>query len=179
MKDQSQFWSDTAQKYSKKPVPSQENYEQKLKLTQDLFKPEMKILEIGCGTGTTALIHSPFVKEIIATDFSDKMIEIATTKAAAQNISNVVFKRESVEDMDYPENEFDVIMAHSILHLVENKKEVLNKIYKSLKPGGYFVTSTGCVGGIFKLFKPLWYLGFKMGKLPYISFFTKTTKITI
>ena len=171
MKDESLFWNKMAEKYSQKPVPSQENYEKKLKLTRELLKKDMKVLEIGCGTGTTSLIHAPYVTKITSTDFSSKMIEIANEKAKSQNISNIEFKQESVEDMDYPENEFDIIMAHSILHLVENKKAAIDKIFKALKPGGHFVTSTGCIGGILKIFKPLWYFGFLLGKNALSWFF--------
>jgi len=179
MKDESKFWNKMAEKYSAKPVPNQEIYEKKLKLTRELFTPEMKVLEIGCGTGTTALIHSPHVAHITASDFSSEMIRIAKKKAQAKNLTNVNFKQESLQEMNYPENEFDMVLAHSILHLVENKKEALEKIYKSLKPGGYFVTTTGCIGGIFKIFKPLWYLGFRLGLMPYLGFFTKSDFIDL
>lgn len=173
MKDESIFWNKMAEKYAAKSVPSQAIYEDKLKLTRDLFNSDMKVLEVGCGTGTTALLHAPYVAQITGTDFSSEMIKIANDKAASQKISNINFKQESIQDMNYPENEFDIIMAHSILHLVENKKEALNQIHKSLKPGGHFVTTTGCIGGIFKIFKPIWYLGFLLGKMPYLGFFTK------
>jgi ubiquinone/menaquinone biosynthesis C-methylase UbiE len=173
MNKQSQFWDKMAMSYSIKSVPSQENYEKKLSLTQKLFSPDMKVLEIGCGTGTTSLLHASHVDQIVACDFSSEMIKIAKSKMIDKNISNVIFKQESVEDMNYKENEFDVIMAHSILHLVENKEEAIRRIYKSLKPGGYFITSTGCIGGMLNIFKPLWYIGYSLGKLPYIGFFTK------
>lgn len=175
MSDQSNFWNKAAKSYSIKPVPNQDIYTKKLKQSLELFSSEMKVLEIGCGTGTTALIHAPHVKKITACDFSAEMVKIANSKAKGKNITNVEFKHESVEDMNYPENEFDIIMAHSILHLVENKEEALKRIYKSLKPGGYFITSTGCIGGILKIFKPLWYIGYQLGKLPYIGFFSKSS----
>lgn len=174
MKDESQFWNKLAIKYSAKKVPSQEVYDKKLDLTRELFTSEMKVLEIGCGTGTTALIHAPNVSHITASDFSSEMIRIAKAKAESQNQTNIDFVQESVEDMNYHEDEFDVIMAHSILHLVKNKEEVLEKIYNSLKPGGHFVTSTGCIGGVLKILMPIWYLGFRMGKLPYLGWFTKS-----
>jgi len=173
MGNESLFWDKMAKKYAAKPVPSQEIYDKKLKLTRNLLKPDMKVLEIGCGTGTTSLIHAPYVKQILSTDFSSEMIQIATNKSISQGVSNITFKQESVQDMDYPENEFDIIMAHSILHLIENKKEVLTKVFKSLKPGGYFVTTTGCIGGFYKIFKPIWFIGFHVGQLPYLGFFTK------
>ena len=174
MKDGSTFWDKTAKKYAAKPVPSQEVYEEKLKLTRELFTPDMNVLEIGCGTGTTALIHAPNVNSITATDFTTEMIKIAKEKAKDKNQTNIRFAQESVQEMDYPKNEFDIIMAHSILHLVEERELVLSKIYHSLRPGGYFVTSTGCIGGVFKIFKPLWYLGFLIGKLPFLGWFTKS-----
>jgi len=179
MNDQSMFWNKMATSYSIKSVPNQEIYEEKLKLTRELFAPEMKVLEIGCGTGTTALLHAPHVKQVTACDFSSEMIKIASLKAQDQNISNVEFKQQAVEEMNYPQNEFDIIMAHSILHLVENKEEALKRIYKSLKPGGYFITSTGCIGGILKIFKPLWYIGFHLGKLPYIGLFNRTNFVQL
>jgi ubiquinone/menaquinone biosynthesis C-methylase UbiE len=172
MKDESLFWNKMAGKYSTKPVPTQAIYEEKLKFTRDLFTPEMRVLEVGCATGTTALIHAPHVAQITGSDFSSEMIKIANGKATSQKVSNVNFKQESILEMNYAQNEFDIIMAHSILHFVENKEEALEKMYNSLKPGGFFVTTTGCIGGIFKLFKPLWYLGFLLGKMPYLGFFT-------
>jgi ubiquinone/menaquinone biosynthesis C-methylase UbiE len=172
MKDESLFWNKMAEKYSLKPVPNQEIYEEKLRLTRELFNKDMNVLEIGCGTGTTALIHAPYVGTITGADFSSEMIKIANSKAKAQEQNNINFVQESIQDMNYPENEFDIVMAHSILHLVENNNETLEKIYNSLRPGGYFVTTTGCIG-LFKIFKPLWYLVFKLEKLPFLNWFTK------
>ncbi len=179
MRDSSQFWSNLADKYSKKPVPNQDNYERKLRLTRELLTQDMKVLEIGCGTGTTALIHAPYVKNIIATDFSMRMIEIAKSKAHDQKISNVDFRKQSVEELNYQEAEFDIVMAHSIIHLIHDKENCIRKIHQSLKPGGYFITSTSCIGGVLKVFMPLWYVGYKMGKIPYINFFTKRNFIDL
>jgi SAM-dependent methyltransferase len=70
-------------------------------------------------------------------------------------------------------------MAHSILHLLKDKEVALEKVFKYLKPGGYFVTTTGCIGGLFKVFKPLWYLGYRLNKIPYLGFFSKTEFINL
>ena len=66
----SEFWDKISQKYAKKAVPSQEIYEEKLSRTQKLFHKDSIVMEFGCGTGTTSLIHSPHVKEIVAYDYS-------------------------------------------------------------------------------------------------------------
>ncbi len=77
MAQASRFWDRHAKGYAKRPVADQTAYEKKLKVTQDYLRPDMDVLELACGTGTTALLHAPFVKHILAIDISDGMLEIA------------------------------------------------------------------------------------------------------
>ena len=74
------------------------------------------------------------------------MLEIAREKADAANIDNVSFKQSTIEELEEFSDAFDVAMAHSILHLLENPNATIEKVYKMLKPGGIFVTSTFCLG---------------------------------
>jgi len=74
------FWDRIAKGYSKKPVANRAVYDQKLKLTQEYLKPETELFEFGCGTGTTAIYHAPFVSHVHAIDVSSKMLEIAQNK---------------------------------------------------------------------------------------------------
>ena len=110
-------------------------------------------MEFGCGTGSTAITHAPYVKHIHAIDISGKMLEIAQGKAEAQNIDNLTFEQATIEEIDVPEGTWDVVLGLSILHLLDNKEEVIAKVQKMLKPGGIFVTSTHCLGDTMKWFK--------------------------
>jgi ubiquinone/menaquinone biosynthesis C-methylase UbiE len=101
----------------------------------------MEILELGCGTGSTALIHAPYVKHLHAIDYSAKMIEIARHKAKMHNINNITFEQMDVESLSVPNQSLDVVLGLSLLHLLENKEEVITKVYNMLKPGGIFITS--------------------------------------
>lgn len=164
------FWNLIAKFYSKQTIADEAAYEKKLKITQDYFKPDMELLEFACGTGTTAIIHAPYVKHIRAIDFSEKMIAIAKSKAATKNIDNITFEQNRIEELDTKSESFDVIMGHSILHLLKDKDAVIKKVFKLLKPGGLFVSSTICVGdtkGPFRYVAP--YLKF-IG-LPWLSVF--------
>ncbi len=49
----------------------------------------MDMFEFGCGTGSTAIIHAPYVKHIHAIDLSPKMLEIAQGKVDKENINNI------------------------------------------------------------------------------------------
>lgn len=80
------FWNRIAKRYSNQPIADQVAYQRKLARTREHFRPDMDVLELGCGTGSTALLHTPYVKHIRA-------IEIARGKAEAQRIDNVTFER--------------------------------------------------------------------------------------
>ncbi len=173
MERDAQFWDNIAEKYSQQPIADEAAYQKKLKFTQALFTPDSEVLEIGCGTGSTALIHAPFVKHIRATDISNAMIEIAKAKAAGEGIGNITFEVASCDDTSAPDGSLDVVLAMSILHLLENRDEVIARVFRMLKPGGSFVSSTACLTGPMKILKLIIPVGALFGKMPtVVKFFS-------
>ncbi len=67
---------------------------------------------------------------------------------------------------------FDAVLGLSILHLLDNKEEVIAKVHKMLKPGGIFVTSTACIGDTMKCFKVVVPIGSFFGLMPLVKVFT-------
>ena len=172
MHQPNKFWDKIAESYAKKPVPDEEAYQKKLKVTRGYLRPDMEVLEFGCGTGSTAITHAPYVKHIQAIDISSKMIEIARGKAEAGNLKNVTFKQSDIGEFSVPDQTFDAALGLSILHLVENKEEVISKVHKMLKSGGIFVTSTACLGDTMKFFKVVAPIGRFFGLMPLVKVFT-------
>ncbi len=172
MKQNANFWNRIAEKYSKSPISNLTVYEKKINITRGYLNPSMKVLEIGCGTGGTAIIHAPYVKHIRATDFSQNMIRIAQGKAKNQNINNVNFECIDVDQIDLPEKTIDVVLCMSLLHLLENKEKIIAKIYKLLKSGGIFVSSTACIQDSIKFFKWIAPLGKFLRLMPLVKCFT-------
>lgn len=172
MKSSARFWDRVANRYSKSPVGDEESYQTKLRVTQEYFRPDMEVLEFGCGTGSTALVHAPHVKHILGIDFSSKMLEIAQGKADAANITNVTFQHASINDFSAPDESFDAILGLSILHLLEDRDAVIAKVYKLLKPGGLFVSSTVCLGEKMKFFKLIAPIGRFLGLMPILKVIT-------
>jgi len=168
------FWDRIAKRYARQPIADEAAYQKKLKVTRQYLDPTMEVLEFGCGTGSTALLHAPYVKHIRAIDISAKMIEIAEEKARTQNISNITFEQSTIEDCSAPDQSLDMVLALSILHLLPNKEEVINKVYRMLKPGGVFVSSTACLeDSTLKFMKYVLPIGRFLGLLPLVKFFTK------
>ena len=167
------FWDRLAERYSKRPIADEAAYQKKLQITREHFRPDSEVLEIGCGTGSTAILHAPHVKHIRAIDISSKMIEIAQGKANAQNIENVTFERSTIDELSVPDRSVDAVLGMSILHLLENKEEVIARVYKMLKPGGVFVTSTACIGDDMKFFKVIAPVGKFLRLMPVVKVFTQ------
>ena len=174
MTDRSEkFWDRLAERYSKRPIADEAAYQKKLQITREHFRPDSEVLEIGGGTGSTAILHAPHVKHIRAIDISSKMIEIAQGKADAQNIENVTFERSTIDELSVPDRSVDAVLGMSILHLLENKEEVIARVYKMLKPGGVFVTSTACIGDDMKFFKVIAPVGKFLRLMPVVKVFTQ------
>ena len=165
------IWDRFAKGYAEKPIDDQEAYEKKLSITQKYLQKDMEVLEYGCGTGGTSIIHAPFVKHILATDISGKMLEAAHKRLEESQVKNVEFQQVSIDQLQVEDESKDAVLGLSILHLLENRDEVIAKTYKWLKPGGLFVTSTACIGdmGAAPFLKRILPIGNFFGAIPYVD----------
>ncbi len=171
------FWNRRAAKYAASPVADQAAYEEKLARTRKLLTPDMTMLEFGCGTGSTALIHAPNVRSILAIDYSKEMIGIARAKAEKAGITNITFKTDAIETLAAADASFDIVLGMSILHLVDDRRQVISKVHELLRPGGYFVSSTACIGTMSPIPRWILPLGGKLGLIPKIGIFTDETLV--
>lgn len=175
MAEESGFWDRIAAKYAASPVSDEASYQKKLETTRGFLTPETEMLEYGCGTGSTAIAHAPYVKHIRATDVSDAMLDFARDKAEAAGVDNITFERTSIEALKAEDASYDIILAMSILHLVADPSAVLARSFALLKPGGRFLSSTTCMSDL-----PMAWLiragtpiGRAIGKLPLLTFFSR------
>lgn len=173
MHTQAKLWNRMAKQYSKAPIKNRDAYEKKLEISRGFFDKNTHVLEFGCGTGSTAISHAPYVKHILAIDISDNMLKIATKKAKEAGIDSISFRQNSVEDLEASNDEFDVVLALSVLHLLENPKSAIEKVFKIVKPGGVFISSTACLGDVRAFWKHLLPVGQFAGVLPPVNMFTR------
>ncbi|MEO1276349.1 MAG: class I SAM-dependent methyltransferase [Pseudomonadota bacterium] len=147
MKDAQAFWDGLARGYAKKPVKDVGAYEQTLERTGTHLGATDRVLEIGCGTGTTALRLAGAVGDYSASDISPAMIAIAEEKAAAAVESgNLRFVTAPLSDAPRVEGGFDAVLAFHLVHLVGDLPSALGAIADRLRPGGVFISKTVCLG---------------------------------
>lgn len=179
MKDSKTFWDKTARRYAKSPVRDVDTYQKKLAITQGYFRPDWSVLEFGCGTGSTALTHAPYVKEILATDISGKMLDIAAQKARDAGVENVRFQQGTLESLELEPESFDAVLGLNILHLLENAEVAVSRVYEVLRPGGIFVSSTALVADLLALWRLLIPAMQMVGLAPFVNRFNRDTLVSM
>lgn len=163
------FWDKISERYFNKPVPNEEIYQKKLQETQKYLKKEYDILEIGCGTGETALKHCSYVESVIATDFSKEMIHRANKRLAKSDHHNIEFECLDFHDSLKKYHSKNAILAMNVIHLEKDRKKLLASINQSLAQEGVFISSTPCPSMFFVLLKPLFSIAAFFHKVPYFS----------
>lgn len=161
------FWTKIAPKYAKSPVGDMAAYDKSLERTRSHLSATDRVLEIGCGTGTTALRLADAVAEITATDFSQGMIDIARAKSDPTGRTGF----QVADSTGLPDGAFDTILAFNLFHLVPDLNASIKAVADKLEPGGLFISKTPCLGTKAFFLKPLIWAMRAMGKAPPVSFF--------
>ena len=171
------FWDGIAEKYAKQPVANPEAFDAKIAITKSHMKPTDVVLDIGCGTGSLALRLAGSTAQVHGLDISSEMIRIANGKARAQDVDNVTFHTGAFDDTfhELEAESLDGICAYSLLHLVDDRSAALEQIFRLLKPGGFFISSTVCLGESWVPYGPLIGAMRLIGKAPMVKIFDKRT----
>jgi ubiquinone/menaquinone biosynthesis C-methylase UbiE len=174
MKTDAQFWNGLAERYSRQPIANVRAYERKLEITKARLAPSDVILDIGCGTGSLAIELAPQVSRVHAVDVSSEMIKIGQRKALDQRIDNITFHESTAQALpDFEPGSLDGVCAYNILHLVRERGAVLQQVMSLLKPGGFLISSTLCLGDSYVPYGLVIGLMRAFGKAPAVEIFRR------
>ncbi len=166
-----EFWNKIAKEYAQRPVEDPAAFERKIAFIKDLMTPDSIVLDVGCGTGSLALRLAQSGCEIHGVDFSEEMIRIARQKRDAAQAHNVVFHVGAFDDTfnAFEPGSLDGVGFHSLLHLVPQRKPILERAFSLLKPGGFLTSSTSCLGEARIPFGPMLTVMRWIGKAPPVT----------
>lgn len=168
-----EFWNRTAERYARRTIADQEAYQRKLALTRSFLGPEIDVLEFGCGTGSTALLHAPYVNRYLAIDTSSKMIEIARSKWVSEPVEQLTFEVATLDSLKGKPRQFDVVLGLNVLHLVPDPVTTIQEIFGLLKSGGVFISSTVCMKDTRPCLKPVAAAAHFLGITPFVHFLSR------
>lgn len=145
MSRQAAFWDRMAPRYARMNLADPEAYEETLARVRARLSPADRVLEVGCGTGATAVRLAPAVARYIAADLSPGMIAIARARPEVAALPQLSF---DVAELGAADGPFDAVLAFNLLHLLPDLPAALAAMRNGLRPGGLFVSKTPCLADL-------------------------------
>ena len=110
--------------------------------------PDFLVLDVGCGAGSLTVGLAPLVGHVVGVDLEAQEFADAEQYAKQHGLKQVEFRAGSVYALDFPDNQFDACLCHSMLEMLDEPLAGLQEIKRTLKPGG--VVGVACVeyGGL-------------------------------
>jgi 2-polyprenyl-3-methyl-5-hydroxy-6-metoxy-1,4-benzoquinol methylase len=164
------FWDRTADYYDQEEKKDEWSYRKFIEKAKNYLKESDIVLDFGCGTGQVCNEIADDVEMIYAIDISSKMIDIARSRAAQRKIHNINYVYTTIFEERFKGDSFDAIMVFNVLHLLDNSQWVIQRLYELLKPGGYIISATPCMGEK-PLLNSLFSIGSRIGITPEIKSF--------
>ena len=94
-----------------------------------------EVLDLGCGLGKiTEYLADKTGASIIGIDFSQKSIQYA--KMNTKGNEKLRFEVQDINELNYPSNTFDAIIALDVLYWVDDLEPVIKTLKDILKPNG-------------------------------------------
>jgi arsenite methyltransferase len=103
------------------------------------IEPGETILDLGCGTGTDAILaarRAGPTGRIIALDFLPSMLECTAAAAADAGLENIDILAGEMEAIPLPDNSVDHVISNAVISLSPRKARTLAECARVLRPGG-------------------------------------------
>ena len=104
----------------------------------DSIKPNMRILDVGCGPGTISADLAALVPqgEVIGVDNGAAVIEKAKTLASERGLHNLTFEVGDANKLRFEDQSFDIVHSHQVLQHVPQPVHTLREWKRVTKAGG-------------------------------------------
>lgn len=112
-------------------------------LAFSLYKPtpEMKILDVGCGTGNFSIKLAEMGCKVVGIDKSGEMLNKAKQKSKDKGL-NIEFYTMDIYDINFPDESFDGVFSMAAFEFIKEPKKAYNEMHRVLKKGGPLLIGT-------------------------------------
>lgn len=100
------------------------------------LRPELSLLDVGCGPGTITVDLAARVASVTALEVTEEALHLARTEVRSRGRENVDFVVADVHALDLPDASFDVVHAHQVLQHVADPVQALREMRRVCRPGG-------------------------------------------
>lgn len=99
-------------------------------------QPDWRALDIATGGGHTALAFARHVREVVATDITQEMLQAAERFIASKGITNVRYQEADACALPFEDAEFDLVTCRVAPHHFPDCARFVREMARAVKPGG-------------------------------------------
>src|SRR5499426_1069210 len=100
----------------------------------------MKVLDLGCGDGTTALPEAKLGAEVVGVDIARNLVEAGNRRAVEQGLTNLKFQEGDASNLEQlPDKSFDVVVSVFGAMFAPKPFDVAKEMVRVTRPGGRIV----------------------------------------
>jgi 2-polyprenyl-3-methyl-5-hydroxy-6-metoxy-1,4-benzoquinol methylase len=109
------------------------------------LSPGTSVLDVGCGTGASALPAASRVGpsgRVVGVDLAERLLEIARQKAATRQLANVEFRFADMERLGFPDQHFDAVICVFAIFFVPDMAKQVRELWRMVRPNGQIAITT-------------------------------------
>src|SRR5213080_3163429 len=100
----------------------------------------LKVLDIGCGDGTTALPTAKLGADVLGIDIARNLVEAGNRRAAQHGLNNLKFQEGDASNLEQvPDNSFHLVVSIFGAMFAPKPFEVAKEMVRVTRPGGRIV----------------------------------------
>src|SRR5256885_721148 len=100
----------------------------------------LKVLDVGCGDGTTALPEAKLGADVLGVDIARNLVEAGNRRAAEQGLTNLKFQEGDASNLEQvPDKSFDLVVSIFGAMFAPKPFEVAKEMVRVTRPGGRIV----------------------------------------
>lgn len=106
--------------------------------------PGSRVLDVGCGTGASAIPAAKAVGpegHVLGLDVAAKMLNCARRKAREENLSNIDFETRDMTSLGVETGQFDAVISVFSVFFVVDMERQCERLWRLVRPGGKMVVT--------------------------------------
>ncbi|QTH64179.1 methyltransferase domain-containing protein [Psychrosphaera ytuae] len=97
----------------------------------------LKVLDVGGGQGQLAFFLAALGHDVVLTDISNEMLDVARNYADQNKVTNITIQQMSLQACgDTFKDEFDLVLCHAVFEWLEDPKSGFDILASLVKPNG-------------------------------------------
>lgn len=107
------------------------------------LRPNMKVLDLGCGPGSITVDLAKHVPQghVTGVEYVSDPLDGARALAKSRGVDNVNFVVGDIHKLDFPDDSFDLVHVHQVLQHITNPVQALREMRRVAKSNGGIVAA--------------------------------------